>query len=145
MRPRSIVLFDWLYLGSLLGSLLSAPLSYSKLGEMSDSDPALAAMAGSIGTFFFVSMGIALGISLLLWFFVSRKASNIAKWILVAFTAIGVVGLVPSLQEPMFGGTQLAITIVLTLLQVVAAALLFRPDAREWFEGKPPVDPDVFN
>lgn len=145
MRPRSIVLFDWLYLGSLVGSLLTVPISYAKLDEARNSDPGVAALGGSLGAVLVVTLLVVVALSLLLWFYVSQRASNVAKWILVVFTAIGVAGMVPSLMQPRTGGVQLAFAVALTLMQVVAAAFLFREDARDWFAGRRWVDPDVFN
>lgn len=144
MRPRSIVLFDWLYLGSLLGSLLAVPRAYSKATQSRTSDAALAQMGTSFGTVLITVMAVAFGISLLLWFLVSRRASNGAKWILVVLTAIGAIGLIPSIRQPTADPTQSAIAIIMTALQVIAVVFLFRRDARDWFAGKRAVDPDVF-
>lgn len=144
MRPKSIRIFDWLFLASLLLSLVNSARSYSAITGRFRSDPALAAVAGVGRPFFIISLAIGLGISLALWYFISRRASNVAKWILFAFTAFGVLSVVRNLQQPMFGGGVMAGMIALTALQVVAVFFLFRPDAVAWLEGKAPVDPDVF-
>lgn len=145
MRPKSIVIFDRLFLTALVLSLINGLLSYSAIGQRFQTDPALAPMQSFAGPFLIVSMLFGFGISLLLWYFISRRASDVAKWILVAFTAFGILGLVQNLRQPMLGTTVLAATFALTALQVAAAFFLFRPDARAWFAGTAPVDPDVFN
>lgn len=145
MRPKSIVIFDWLFLSALVLSLINGVLSYSAIGLRFQSDPALAPMKSFAGPFLLVSMVFGLAISLLLWFFISRRASDVAKWVLVAFTAFGILGVVQNLRQPTFGTTILAATVALTALQVAAVFFLFRPDARAWFEGTAPVDPNVFD
>lgn len=144
MRPKSIVIFDWLFLVSLILSMISSALSYSAVTSRFRSDPTLAPLASAGGPFLIGSVVIGLGVSLLLWFFISRRASNVAKWILFAFTALGVLSVVRNLQEPMFAGGVTALMIALAILQVVTVFFLFRPDAVAWLEGKAPVDPDVF-
>jgi drug/metabolite transporter (DMT)-like permease len=75
-------------------------------------------------------MAISLLIPLLLWYFIARRASNIAKWILVVMTLLGLlfVNLDPGQLGSLAGIASLAVTI----LQLVAIVLLFRADARTW-------------
>lgn len=144
MRPKSIVIFDWLFLASLILSMINSALTYSAMTAQFRTDPALAPVASAGGPFLIVSIAVGLGISLLLWFLISRRASNGAKWILVAFTAFGVLSVVRNLQEPIFGSGVTAAMVGLSVLQVATVFFLFRPDAAAWLEGKAPVDPDVF-
>ncbi|MEJ2409767.1 MAG: hypothetical protein P8Y58_00685 [Novosphingobium sp.] len=130
MRPHSITLFDRFFLGALVLGLINAALSFQD--NM--------AMLGSTGTStrFLVSITLfSLGIPLLLWFFISRRASNMAKWILAVLTGLGLVSLLPTLSVLMARGLlSLVFTVTITALQVVAVAFLFRKDARAWFAGK---------
>ena len=145
MRPKSIIIFDRLFLAVLALSLVNGALSYVAFGQRFQSDPALASSGSFAGPLMIVSLAFGFGISLLLWFFISRRASDVAKWILVAFTAFGVLGVVQNLRQPMFSPGLLAATVGLTALQVAAVYFLFRPDARAWFAGTAPVDPTVFD
>ncbi|MEM9500212.1 MAG: hypothetical protein AAF941_00070 [Pseudomonadota bacterium] len=137
MRPQSIGMFDKLYLGGLLVGLLNYVISW---------DSIMSELAGSgFGVAFAViTASIGYGISLLLWYFISRRASNIAKWILVALTAIGLAfmpfGLIGT---PIL---ELVLSLVITAMQVGAIYFLFQPDAKDYLEsgGKDRIDPSTF-
>jgi hypothetical protein len=131
VRPQSIVLFDRLFLASLVLALINAVLAYPTLVEEVEADPALAQIGGGP-----IVIGVVLAsllIPLVLWYFISRRASNIAKWLLVALVAIGLFFGNFSFSD---GLTLPAVLgLVVTLLQVVAIVMLFRADARAWLEG----------
>jgi uncharacterized membrane protein len=143
MRPASITRFDQLYLGALALGIVNTVLAYDATMTQLEADPDVAAagMAGPgviIGAFAF---GFA--ISLLLWFFISRRASGIAKWVLVVFTVIGTLMLPLSLTAVPL--VQLIVTLVITAMQIGAVWYLFRPDARAWFaHGPGGMDPAAF-
>jgi hypothetical protein len=144
MRPRSIVLFDILYFIFLAATLIGSVLSFSRTEELLNATPAMAA-AGVATIMLYMTLAFTIGISLLLWFFVSRRASSSAKWILVAFTGIAVLGMISAFKSPMISPAQLAINGFATVFQIAAVVMLFRRDATNWFEGKAPVDPNVFD
>ena len=143
MRPASITMFDRLYVASLVLGLINFGLAYDSTLAQMEADPSVAAagMAGP-GVLWGV-FGFGMAISLLLWFFVSRKASNGARWVLVVLTVIGLIGLPFSIAE--LPPVQLIGTLVVTGVQVAAVYFLFRPDAKAWFEHGPRgMDPNVF-
>lgn len=77
-----------------------------------------------------------------LWYFVAVKASKVAKWILVVFFVLGVLGTVRSLE-----GTPMSIlvfTLGYYLAQGIAVFFLFRPDSIAWFNGEITDISDVF-
>lgn len=79
-------------------------------------------------------------IQLLLWHFAARRRSAVAKWALVVFFAIGLVGTAYSLlvgQLPMTIGS--AIALVGLALYGMAVAKLFTAESKAWF-GERPVD-----
>lgn len=143
MRPASITMFDRLYVASLVLGLINFGLAYDSTLAQMEADPSVAAagMAGP-GVLWGV-FGFGMAISLLLWFFVSRKASNGARWVLVVLMVIGLIALPFSIAElPL---TELIGTLVVTVVQVAAVYFLFRPDAKAWFEHGPRgMDPNVF-
>jgi hypothetical protein len=143
MRPKSIVIFDWIYLGSLVLGLINSALSYSALTQRFRTDPALAPMGDAGAPFVVVTLAISTAVMLVLWFFISRRASNAAKWILTGLTILGVLGVVQSLQLPV-AGVSFTGTLIITALQCGAVYLLFRKDAAAWLSGTAPIDPDVF-
>jgi len=89
MRPKSIELYEKVYLASIAISLGAGAIGWRVLTAESQ---ALMA-AASAGTVQGILIGISVfvvGIALLLWYFIARKARNDAKWVLVILTALGV-------------------------------------------------------
>ncbi len=137
MRPQSIKMFDMLFLGSLALGLVNFFFAY---------DTAMVQLEGTgMGSAFMIaSLAVGYGINLLLWYFVSRRGSNVARWIFIVLTAIGLAMVPFSLAEiPM---SQLVLTLLVTLMQVAAIYFLFQPDAKLFFEngGRGSVDPSTF-
>ena len=141
MRPNSIGMFDKLFLGSLALGLVNMAVSWeNSMAELEGSG-----LNGGVGTsLMVVSVAIGFGISLLLWYFISRRASNIARWILIALTAIGVVSLPFSLFD--LPTIPMILAIIVTGMQLVAIYYLFQPDSKLFFEnrGQGSVDPSMF-
>ena len=147
MRPQSIELFEKVYLGSIALGLVNTALSW---GALTASLKTVSDGAMKMGPGVMVgSIVIGLVISLLLWFFVARRASSVAKWIFVVITAIGVFGVLSSLANPLAPkGLTMIGGMIATALQVFAARLLFKPDAVAWLESKGengPGDPSTFD
>ena len=147
MRPKSIELFDKVYLGSLVLGLVNTAANWSQLVASAEKAGAGAASLGS-GLLIGSIVG-GLAISLLLWFFIARRASNVAKWIFVVLTAISIFGVLSSLINPLAPkGAAIIGGVVTTALQVFAAWLLFRPDAAAWLSSggaDGPGDPATFD
>ena len=141
MRPQSIINFERLYLGSLALGILNYFLSYDEMMAQLQADPAVAEMGFASSGFILGTAAVGWGISLLFWFFIARRASNIAKWVLVIITALGLLFLPSSLST--VGAVTLVFTLIITVVQLAAIALLFRADAKRWLEGKGNVADDV--
>jgi hypothetical protein len=123
----------------------SLALHWPKIIGSLKSDPAIASMVESAAIFVGIALGFSFAVSILLWYFVARKASNIAKWIYVAVMGFGAVSTLASLNDPTSPtGLALAISLVSTTLTALSIFFLFRPDARVWF-GKVSVDPRIFD
>lgn len=129
MRPTSIVLFERLFLLSLAIALVNGFLQYDALVAQVGNDPALAQLGWGSGAILVV-MAISLLIPLLLWYFIARRASNIAKWILVVMMLLGL--LFVNLDAGQLGSLAGIASLAVTILQLVAIVLLFRADARAW-------------
>ena len=147
MRPQSIELFEKVYLASIAVGLVNTALSWSQLTASVQQANAGNVVLGSGAMIVSIALGFV--ISLLLWFFIARRASNIAKWIYVVITAIGVFGLLSSLANPLAPkGLAMIGGLAATALQVFATWLLFKPDAAAWLESKGangPGDPTTFD
>lgn len=134
MKPQSIKLFDYFYLGSMflgmLGFVTGLPALEAQLANQSAEQGIAIPSAVIIGGYV---LGVILG--LVLWFFVSRRRSVVAKWIIVGlflFSLTGVGGYFVG-ELPLY-----EIYGLLALIgQAVAVALLFRNDAIRWLEGDP--------
>ncbi len=136
MRPESIVMFERLYLGALALGVVNLALSWSSTQEYMANDPAVA--AAGLGSGFFISttlMGFA--IPLLLWYFIAKRGSNIAKWILVVLFGFGLISMLFSFSTMMAmrGTIGLIGVLLLTALQAGAVYMLFKPDAVAWLKA----------
>ena len=90
MRPPSIIMFERLFLASLALSAIQFFIGYDAMIAEMEREPAFQQLGiggGALTGTFVVGMAIYL----LLWFLIARKASSVAKWILVVLSALGVV------------------------------------------------------
>jgi len=142
MRPASIVMFERLFLASLVLSVVSFIINYDSMIRDLETQPGVAELGFGSG-FAIGSMAIGLAIFLLLWFFIARKGSSVAKWILVVLLAISVI----SLPGMLMGSWDLGVVLGLAVyaLEIAATAYLFRADAAAWFRGERGADPATFD
>lgn len=134
MRPQSIKLFDLFYLSSMFLGALGFISSYPSLkaefarqsAETGVTVPPEVSIVGYV-------LGAAIGLAL--WYFVSRRRSTIAKWILVALFLLSLVGI----GGYFVGPTPLyEIYGLLSLIaNAIAIGLLFRADAIRWLNEEP--------
>ena len=146
MRPQSIVMFERLFLASLALSAIGFVVGYDAAREEVTRQPGMAQLGDAGGSILIGSMVVTTAVYLLLWFLIARKASNVAKWFLTAFTAIGAVLFAASFV--MAGITMdlnAALMIVYYVLAVAAVVFLFKPDAEAWLKGQPAADPAAFD
>ena len=144
MRPPSIVIFERLFLASLVLSVIGFIVSYGAMTEDVEREPALQQL-GVGGGFVIGTFMVSVAIYLLLWFFIARKASNIAKWILVVLTGIGVVLSLISFARGRAIDLRAMLDIAYYALAVGAVAFLFRSDAVAWLKGERGAGPATSN
>jgi hypothetical protein len=142
MRPPSIVMFERLYLASVASGLLTYIVGYEALANDLMSDPGVAELGLGSGLVTGVIV-VSLTISVLLWFFIARKASTVAKWILVVLTAIGLISIPATLAGPLDALALLGLAS--TALSIAAIVFLFKEDAKAWFAGEGTADPTTFD
>ncbi len=139
MRPSSILWFERLFLFSLALGLLNGFLGYESTMAQVEGDPGMAALG--LGTGFLLATAvIGFAVPLLLWYFIARRGSDIAKWILVILTAVGLF-MLPGTTAAQ-GGAVAALTIFISALQVAAITFLFRKEARAWLADDPKAMPE---
>jgi hypothetical protein len=135
VRPQSIILFERLYIASILLSLIGALGMMQALPTIAPNIPPGA--AAFIPTVVIGSALFGLAIGLLLLYFVARRGSDVARWIFVAFFLFALVGLVrrtfghSPITLPLWLNT---ISLVQILLHAGCVWLLFRPDSKIWFK-----------
>lgn len=140
MRPKSIVMFERLFLASLALAALNFALSYEDAAALIANDAGAQKM-GLGGGFLIGVTAVSTAIYLLLWFLVARMASNIAKWILVVFVGLGVLSALPALTGTW--NATLVLSLVVYALEVLALVYLFRPDAKAWLGGEKRADEGI--
>ena len=88
---------------------------------------------------------VVFALLLLLWHRIIHRASRVAKWIMVALAVLGAVAAaLPLLVAGAAAEPGYWLDTFATLLNFVAAAMLFRKDAVTWFAHERSVDPDTF-
>lgn len=144
MRPPSIVGFERAYLAAIALSLLNALLNWDAMVAPLD-DPAMRA-TGLDSNFVLISLAVGTAIALLLWYFIARRASNVAKWIYLVLLTLGLLGMVMNLANPAIPkDIVMLLSAIGALLQLYGGWLLFQPDAKAWLSGEGRVDPSTFD
>ncbi len=144
MRPRSIILFERYFLAAAAIAVLNVLVNYGSLREYSLSRGGAAASS-------LLGMAIGLAFNLTFWFFIARRASNTIKWVLAAFTGLGLLIEVPNAAAGKFGAIStlyLAIMVLTYGLNLIGVSFLFRRDATNWLKSRGksgPVDPEIFS
>ncbi|WP_174293053.1 hypothetical protein [Sphingomonas bacterium] len=138
LRPQSIITFERCYLGAWLIGLVNLALTWNGRLALADANAAATIGAGTVSTIALVGVVVGGIITLTLWWFVARQASVVAKWIVVVFFGLGVLGFLASIgRGTMLPGIGGVLTVVSWVLQAVAVFMLFRPDANAWFAARP--------
>ena len=144
MRPQSLVWFDRLYLGSLAVAMVSSAARFSDSQKLLVKNGSTAVLGSS---FLFITLGFSWAINLLIWYFISRRGSNIARWIWTVMMGFSLLALPVSLMQYSSGMLTASrlITMALTYgLNIGAVYCTFRADAKPWFAKQPQVDASVF-
>lgn len=128
MRPKEIVYFEWIIFATLILGVLQTYLGWDQM-------TAQLATTGQGTGFVVVTDIFVFGLIITLTLLISRRKSQIAKWISIGLFVLGIPGLVLIISRGMLAGSAY-ITLVQTIAQLVAYGLLFTPVARNWFSNK---------
>ncbi|TPG07222.1 hypothetical protein [Sphingomonas oligophenolica] len=132
IKPPSIARFEQYYWGSVILGLINSVLTWSDRAAVMAVNPMFATMSWLMP----VMAVIGLIIAILLWYFIVRSPSVVAKWVIVVFAVLGAIGLLFSLFALARNGVPnpvpVIITVVVNLLYIAAALMLFKPDSRAW-------------
>ena len=127
--PKSIKLFEQLYLGSLVLGVIQGALMQNSMDAMPN--PAGVSEAEIIG--FQIIIMIIIGSLVLL---TSRKKSVVCKWIITIFFVAGMFAAIPGLAISMQQGVMGLISVIQLLMQAWGTYLLFNSDSKDWFASK---------
>ena len=129
MRPKSIHLFERLYLASIALTLIATVLGWDALvrgATIPGAEGGAAAVAG-------IAIGVVVLVQLIVWYFVSRRGSGIAKWAAVVFFLLNLWGVGTTAQLAMNGSLPSVLTLAARIVELSAIVMLFRADANRWF------------
>ncbi len=131
-KPPSIARFEQFYWASIILGLINTALNWQTSQAVLAASPMLANAGWLLPTM----QVIGLVIGILLWFFIVRRPSVVAKWVQVVFAAFGVFGVLSALFLVGTGRSPASVQVILGLLAnilyIAAAVMLFRPDAKVW-------------
>ncbi len=123
MRPQTIVSFERIFLFTLLLGLVQV---YFGWGSATQTASVGFALTVQIFTFC-----LLVGLALL----VSRRRSNVAKWILIALFTLGLPAFFGLISRGMLLGS-VWIAVLQILGQLIAYALLFTASAHSWLNQR---------
>lgn len=136
MKPASIKKFDLFYLASLAVALVAIILGYDSLLRQANAQLAESGMQAMGSGVLIASVVIGMAFNFLVWFVISILRVEMFKWILVALIIWGVFSLVTSPGSITSFGTQVILSLISTVLSIIALFYLFQPDATAWFAAK---------
>ncbi|MBN8815264.1 MAG: hypothetical protein J0J06_07445 [Sphingomonas sp.] len=134
MRPKSIVYYEYAYLGSLLLGVVVTAMTWAVNNQTQEVEQ----IRATLGPWFLPLLYVFIyTVSLALWYFTARVPNAVAKWIVVGWFCLSLLGsgyaiLAGNVPNDPAGWLAVAALV----LNAVAVYLLFRPDARVWFGEK---------
>ena len=130
-RPKSIQLFELFYLGSVLVGAVNTAMTWAETSTSTEA----AQVKQMLGQWFLpLSTVFLYTLWLLLWYFTARLRSNLARWVVVVFYVLALVGFVLTLGAGATpAGLPFALSAVSLILTTIAVIFLFRRDAVAWF------------
>ena len=138
-RPASIVMFERCYIGAWIIGLINMFLGWRTATAAMAANPQVAKLGASVGTSVLLT-GLVLSavITFALWYFVAQRGSVIAKWLVTAFFAFGLISFLTGIAggRTTTSGLSIVFGLATLVLQGVAVFMLFRPDAASWFDRR---------
>ena len=90
-------------------------------------------------------VALAYGLSIWLWFGITRRASQRARWLYVGLGIVG-QGFTLWMFDEIYGqlDASFAISMVIWALDIASIIFLFRRDSADWFQRKIWLNPETF-
>ncbi|MFL6856332.1 MAG: hypothetical protein ACJ8EB_00325 [Allosphingosinicella sp.] len=131
MRPKTIVSFEILSLAAVALGLLVTWLTWDGIVAQARS----AVLGSGIEAAVAILVLVYVAILVLLILLASRRASNVARWLLALIVAVELVFTLPAIGATLAAGTVGLISTLQLAMMTVAVVLLFLPPSRLWFRG----------
>jgi heme A synthase len=138
MRPKSIILFERLFLISIILTAISAYLSFGQTLAQIETNADFKALGWDSSAVIITAI-LYVAFLLLLYYLIAYRASVIAKWILVLVTVLSMTTLPSAIAVQ--SGVPLILAVMTNLSALAAIILLFFSDARAWLGSKPEFQP----
>ncbi|MBW8841698.1 MAG: hypothetical protein JF608_07805 [Sphingomonadales bacterium] len=124
-------MFELFYLGSVLVGAVNTAMTWAETSASAEA----AQVRQMLGQWFLpLSTVFLYTLWLLLWYFTARQGSNLARWVVVVFYGLAVIGFVSSLA---MGAAPAALPLALSAVSLafttVAVFFLFQRDNAAWF------------
>ncbi len=136
MRPQSIVRFKKLYLAKIVLGVIATLWG---LNGVRNAAPGMAVILSSqlvVGALVVGLIG-GLVIELVLLHLVVRRASDLARWIVVLFFAVSLVSLIFGIVKGTFFTLgSYPVSLLAFAISAGSVWFLFQPDAVRWFKGE---------
>jgi len=123
--PKSIRLFEQLFLGSLIFGVIQSALIVNEMGVTGDDVYKTSIFQAAV--IFFTGVLVLL---------TSRKKSVFCKWLLVMLMVLGLIEFIPALAFFIKQGVMGWISAVQITMQAFAVYFLFNSDSKEWFASR---------
>ncbi len=136
MRPQSIVRFEQLYVAKIV---LGVVATLWGLNGIRNTAPGMALILSSQFVVGALVVGLIGGlvIELVLLHFVVRRASDLARWIVVLFFAISFMSLLYGMVKGTFFTLgSYPVSLLAFAISAGSVWFLFQPDAVRWFKGE---------
>jgi hypothetical protein len=124
-------MFELFYLGSVLVGAVNTAMTWAETSASAEA----AQVRQMLGQWFLpLSTVFLYTLWLLLWYFTARQGSNLARWAVVVFYGLALIGFVSSL---VMGAAPAALPLALSAVSLafttVAVVFLFQRDSTAWF------------
>lgn len=131
MRPTSVAWFERLLLSALAVDLINNLMSWYR--------PAADLSARGLASNSLVALGFSIlppALGLVLWYFVTRRASNVARWVTTIFVIFGTIGFVVTAcsVNGAISRSMFVVAAMAELLKLAAVFCLFAASAAAWFD-----------
>lgn len=131
MRPKSIVYYEYAYLASVLLGIVVTAMTWTANNETQEVEQIRTMLGASFLPILYVFIYT---LSFALWYFTARVPNTVAKWIVVGWFALSLIGFVLAIAAGNLpSNLPGAIALAALVLNAIAVYLLFRPDAQAWF------------